>query len=252
MEYTKVQTALNHVKDAIIAKIDKVDASVTNVNNSVTNLPTTLDSKFSALTSKVDGVKTDVAGVGSKVDVVKTELSKTAKSTEVSNLGNKLTGEIKNSYLDLTKAQYKELNSKFDAKTDVISVDGSGEIYLIAIDSKQNTVQVNVEVDGATECFIVATYRDAGFIYEGIVRGSSTDEWFTHSFGYCYTHSAFLRNYDLYKIESKITDYYQSENRFLIKKEPLKFNKSFKITVVEPLAHSSSDTFECKIAYSLN
>lgn len=70
MEYTKVQTALNHVKDAIIAKIDKVDASVTSVKNSVTNLPTTLDSKFSALTSKVDGVKTDVAGVGSKVDEV--------------------------------------------------------------------------------------------------------------------------------------------------------------------------------------
>lgn len=70
MEYTKVQTALNHVKDAIIAKIDKVDASVTSVKNSVTNLPTTLDSKFSALTSKVDGVKTDVAGVGSKVDGV--------------------------------------------------------------------------------------------------------------------------------------------------------------------------------------
>lgn len=74
MEYTKVQTALNHVKDAIIKKIDAVDASVTSVKNSVTNLPTTLDSKFSALTSKVDGVKTDVASVGGKVDGAKAEI----------------------------------------------------------------------------------------------------------------------------------------------------------------------------------
>ena len=106
MEYTKVQTALNHVKDAIIAKIDKVDASVTSVKNSVTYLPTTLDSKFSALTTKVDGVKTVVAGVGSKVDAVKSDVAKTAKSADVSNLGNKLTGEIKKSYLDLTKVQF--------------------------------------------------------------------------------------------------------------------------------------------------
>lgn len=251
MEYTKVQTALNHVKDAIIAKIDKVDASVTSVKNSVTYLPTTLDSKFSALTTKVDGVKTVVAGVGSKVDAVKSDVAKTAKSADVSNLGNKLTGEIKKSYLDLTKAQYKELNSKFDAKTDVISVDGSGEIYLIAIDSKQNRVQVNVEVDGATECFIVSTNRDAGFIYEGIMRGSSTEDWFTHSFGYCYTDRAVILNYDLYKIESKLTNYYEANTRFLIKKEPLKFNKSFKITVVEPFG-SRSENFDCKIAYSLN
>ena len=108
MEYTKVQTALNHVKDAITTKLDAIKTDVTSVNNSVTNLPTTLDSKFSALTSKVDGVKTDVAGVGSKVDAgvttlggkvdagvttlcgkvdgVKSDIAKTAKSTELSNL----------------------------------------------------------------------------------------------------------------------------------------------------------------------
>lgn len=97
MDYTKVQTALNHVKNALTAKLDAIKADVTNVNNSVTNLPTTLDSKFSALTSKVDGVKTDVAGVGSKVDAgvttlgdkvdgVKSDIAKTAKSTELSNL----------------------------------------------------------------------------------------------------------------------------------------------------------------------
>lgn len=251
MEYTKVQTALNHVKDAITTKLDAIKSDVTNVNNSVTNLPTTLDSKFSALTSKVDGVKTDVAGVGSKVDGVKSDVEKTAKSTEVSNLGNKLTGEIKKSYLDLTKAQYKELNSKFDAKTDVISVAGSGEIYLIAIDSKQNRVQVNVEVDGATECFIVSTNDDAGFIYEGIVRGSNGNKGFAHSFGCCYAYGAYILNYDLHKIKNKLTDYYGANTRFLIKKEPLKFNKSFKITVVEPFGNRS-ENFDCKIAYSLN
>lgn len=251
MNTNRISTKLERIKDAITTKLDVIKSDVTNVNNSVTNLPTTLDSKFSALTSKVDSVKTDVAGVGGKVDVVKTELSKTAKSTEISTLGNKLTGEIRKSYLDLSKAQYKELESKFDAKTDVISVDGSGEIYLIAIDSKQSIVQVEVEVDGATECFIVSTYRDAGFIYEGIMRGSSTDAWITHSFSYCYTDRADILNYDLYKIKSKLTDSYQANTRFLIKKEPLKFNKSFKITVVEPFG-GRSEKFDCKIAYSLN
>ena len=251
MNTNRISTKLERIKDAITTKLDVIKSDVTNVNNSVTNLPTTLDSKFSALTSKVDSVKTDVAGVGGKVDVVKTELSKTAKSTEISTLGNKLTGEIRKSYLDLSKAQYKELESKFDAKTDVISVDGSGEIYLIAIDSKQSIVQVEVEVDGATKCFIVSTYRDAGFIYEGIMRGGSTDAWITHSFSYCYTDRADILNYDLYKIKSKLTDSYQANTRFLIKKEPLKFNKSFKITVVEPFG-GRSEKFDCKIAYSLN
>ena len=110
---------------------------------------------------------------------------------------------------------------------------------------------MNVEVDGATECFIVSTNRDAGFIYEGIMRGSSTDDWFTHSFGYCYADSAVILNYDLYKIKNKLTNYYEANTRFLIKKEPLKFNKSFKITVVEPFG-SRSENFDCKIAYSLN
>lgn len=252
MEYTKVQTALNHVKDAIIAKIDKVDASVTSVKNSVTNLPTTLDSKFSALTSKVDGVKTDVAGVGSKVDGVKTDVAKTAKSTELSTLANYLTSEVKKSYLDLSKARYKEPESKFNAKVDVISVEGSGEVYLVSIDAHQNIVQVQVEVDGITECFIVSAYRDAGFIYEGIIKSKSNDNYLAHAFGYCYTDSAGFYNYDLYKIKSKQSGSFQYYSRFLVKKEPLKFNKSFKITVVEPLAHSSSDTFDCKIAYSLN
>ena len=252
MDYTKVQTALNHVKDAITTKLDSIKSDVTNVNNSVTNLPTTLDSKFSALTSKVDGVKTDVAGVGSKVDGVKSDVAKTAKSTELSTLANNLTSEVKKSNLDLSKARYRELKSKFDAKVDVISVEGSGEVYLIAVDSKQHAVQVEVEVDWGTECFIVSTNYDAGFIYEGIVKSKSRDDYLTHAFGHCYTDSAGFYNYDLYKTKSKLNDYYQYNTRFLIKKEPLKFNKSFKITVVEPLAHSSSDTFECKIAYLLN
>lgn len=252
MEYTKVLSALNRVKDALTTKLDAIKADVTNVNNSVTNLPTTLDSKFSALTSKVDGVKTDVAGVGSKVDGIKSDVAKTAKSTELSTLANNLTSEVKKSYLDLSKARYKEPESKFNAKVDVISVEGSGEVYLVSIDARQNTVQVQVEVDGITECFIVSAYRDAGFIYEGIIKSKGNDNYLTHAFGYCHTDSAGFYNYDLYKIKSKRSDSFQYYSRFLVKKEPLKFNKSFKITVVEPLAHSSSDTFECKIAYLLN
>lgn len=266
MDYTKV---ISFVKKCTLALLDEIDTLSRNIETALEALFTNTKKETDAIktdvaTVKTDvgGVKTDVAGVGSKVDAgvttlgskvdgVKSDIAKTAKSTEVSNLGNKLTGEIKKSYLDLTKAQYKELNSKFHTNTDVISVDGSGEIYLIAIDSMQYAVQVKVEVDGATECFIVSTNKDAGFIYEGIVRGSSNATWFIHSFGYCYTYDTILYNYDLYKIKNKVTDYYGSNTKFLIKKEPLKFNKSFKITVVEPFGESN-ESFDCKIAYSLN
>ena len=97
MDYTKVLSALNHVKAALEKKIDAV-------NTSVSGLPDTLDTQFTAVkndiaTVKTDvgSVKTDVAGVDSKVDAgvttlggkvdgVKSDIAKTAKSTELSNL----------------------------------------------------------------------------------------------------------------------------------------------------------------------
>lgn len=120
MEYTKVQTALNHVKDVIIAKIDKVDVSVTSVKNSVTNLPATLDSKFSALTTKVDGIKTDVAGVGSKVDEVKNDVSNV--DTNVTDVGGKVDG----------------------VKADVAKTAKSTELAPLAKQDTLNTVGVSV------------------------------------------------------------------------------------------------------------
>lgn len=229
MNYTKVLSALSRVKAALEKKIDAV-------NTSVSGLPDTLDAQFTAVKNDIATVKTDVGSV----------------KTDVASVKQVITSEVKKSYLDLSKARYRELKSKFDAKVDVISVEGSGEVYLIAVDSNQYTVQLEVEVDGGTECFIVSTTYDAGFIYEGIVKSKSRDDYLTHAFGHCYTYNADFYNYDLYKTKSKLNNYYQDNTRFLIKKEPLKFNKSFKITVVEPLAHSTSDTFECKIAYLLN
>ena len=137
MEYTKVQTALNHVKDAITTKLDAIKADVTNVNNSVTNLPTTLDSKFSALTSKVDGVKTDVVGVGSKVDGTKIEIKnsvdtvKTELSTAIGNvLKNVQTVEGKLSKpLKPETSKFLELSNFGDSNTKtVVNVTGSGEL----------------------------------------------------------------------------------------------------------------------------
>lgn len=124
MEYTKVQTALNHVKDAITTKLDAIKSDVTNVNNSVTNLPATLDSKFSALTSKVDGVKTDVAGVGSKVDA------------GVTTLGGKVDGALNIAKEDAAIARYFNVKSTkniyaeipFGSNSELITVRGKGTI----------------------------------------------------------------------------------------------------------------------------
>lgn len=245
MDYTKILSALIRVKNALEEKIDAI-------NTSVSGLPDTLDSKFNTLAGKVDAVKSDVANVGGKVDGVKSDVAETAKSTELSVLNNSLSVEIKKSYLDLTKAQYKEIEFKKKAPVDIISVVGSGEIYLIGIGGASHTVQVKVEVDGVTECFIVSIGNDTGFVYEGILRGAPSSSYIIHSFGYCFTNNNNILNYDLYKIKEIVTNYFTNSARLLIKREPLKFNKSLKISVVEPIDSGSNDTFECKIAYSLN
>lgn len=105
MEYTKVLSALNRVKEALTTKLDAIKTDVTNVNNSVTNLPTTLDSKFSALTSKVDGVKTElstaIGNVLKNVQTVEGKLSKplkpeTSKFIELGNFGDSNTKTVVN------------------------------------------------------------------------------------------------------------------------------------------------------------
>lgn len=158
MNTNRISTKLDRIKDAIIAKIDKVDASVTSVNNSVTNLPTTLDSKFSALTSKVDGVKTDVAGVGSKVDGTKIEIKnsvdtvKTELSTSIGNvLKNVQTVEGKLSKpLKPETSKFLELSNFGDSnmKT-VVNVTGSGVLsaayFIGSVDPKYRYLEIIID-----------------------------------------------------------------------------------------------------------
>lgn len=141
MEYTKVQTALNHVKDALTTNLDAIKADVTNVNNSVTNLPTTLDSKFSALTSKVDGVKTDVAGVGSKVDGATNDIKKSIGVMEPETYG----------FAPTTVRTVKHDNITSSGFVDVVNVSGAGRLsYLSAtVGQYQNTgCEWRVTIDG--------------------------------------------------------------------------------------------------------
>lgn len=144
MEYTKVQTALNHVKDAIIAKIDKVDASVISVKNSVTNLPDTLDSKFRALTTKVDSVKTDVEGVGGKVDAGVTTLdgkiNETQSNLEKQIIANGMTdgklSSLRHNYYDdaiskakiIARAQEKSGSNDAYSGEILLDIKGSGTL----------------------------------------------------------------------------------------------------------------------------
>lgn len=156
MEYTKVQTALNHVKDAITTKLDAIKTDVTNVNNSVTSLPTTLDSKFSALTSKVDGVKTDVAGVGSKVDAGVTTLggkfSETQGYLEQQIIANGVTdsklASLRHNYYDdtITKtkiiARAQEQSGSENSYTSEILLDitGSGTLEGLFLSAKEHSL----------------------------------------------------------------------------------------------------------------
>ena len=81
MDYTKVLTALSHVKDAIEKKIDSV-------NTSVSGLPDTLDTQFTAVKNDVATVKTDVGSV--KTDVASVKQAITAANA----LADKINGEV--------------------------------------------------------------------------------------------------------------------------------------------------------------
>lgn len=56
MDYTKIISALNRIKDVLATKIDAV-------NTSVSGLPDTLDTQFTAVKNDIATVKTDVGSV---------------------------------------------------------------------------------------------------------------------------------------------------------------------------------------------
>ena len=74
MDYTKVLSALSHLKEALGKKIDAV-------NTSVSGLPDTLDTQFTAVKNDIATVKTDVASVKQAI-------------TSANALADKINGEV--------------------------------------------------------------------------------------------------------------------------------------------------------------
>lgn len=244
MEYTKVQTALNHVKDAITTKLDAIKADVTSVNNSVTSLPTTLDSKFSALTSKVDGVKTDVAGVGSKVDGAKTEIvnkigtAKTELSTAIRNvLKNVQTVEGKISKpLKPETSKFLELSNFGDSnmKT-VVNVTGSGVLsaayFIGSVDPRYRYLEIIID---GTKYMITG---NIGSQYDYIFSGYLSVPFYTY----------LSIKEDRIGLPISLLDAKNKEaNGIVSTLEPVKFNKSLVIN-----AKNKIDKSLC-IAYCLS
>ena len=244
MEYTKVQTALNHVKDAITTKLDAIKSDVTNVNNSVTNLPTTLDSKFSALTSKVDGVKTDVAGVGSKVDGAKTEIvnkigtAKTELSTAIGNvLKNVQTVEGKISKpLKPETSKFLGLSNFGDSnmKT-VVNVTGSGVLsaayFIGSVDPRYRYLEIIID---GTKYMITG---NIGSQYDYIFSGYLSVPFYTY----------LSTKEDRTDLPASLLDAKNKEKIGIVSTlEPVKFNKSLVIN-----AKNNIDKSLC-IAYCLS
>lgn len=244
MNTNRISTKLDRIKDAIIAKIDKVDASVTSVNNSVTNLPTTLDSKFSALTSKVDGVKTDVAGVGSKVDGAKIEIKnsvdtvKTELTTAIGNvLKNVQTVEGKLSKpLKPETSKFLEFSNFGDSNTKtVVNVTGSGELsaayFIGSVDPRYRYLEIIID---GTKYMITG---NIGSQYDYIFSGYLSVPFYT------YLSTKEDRTY----LPISLLDAKNKEaNGIVSTLEPVKFNKSLVIN-----AKNNIDKYLC-IAYCLS
>lgn len=260
MEYTKVQTALNHVKDAIIAKIDKVDASVTSVKNSVTNLPTTLDSKFSALTSKVDGVKTDVAGVGSKVDAgvttlgskvdgVKSDIAKTAKSTELSNLKESIIANDSfavDSPDDIIAKNFSNVSIS-SKEIKIFSIVGKGKVNLLEF-SQIIGMRARLVVDNKE---IVISPYDSGFGGGApIYIASKSSVTFLDRYAYLiYGDDGGMPEYKVLTLDYLYTKQLTPIERFLSKNLITRMDDNGYLLVVKP-SLSFNNKFELYISYS--
>lgn len=271
MEYTKVQTALNHVKDAIIAKIDKVDASVTSVKNSVTNLPTTLDSKFSALTSKVDGVKTDVAGVGSKVDAgvttlggkvdagvttlggkvdgVKSDIAKTAKSTELSNLKESIIANDSfavDSPDDIIAKNFSNVSIS-SKEIKIFSIVGKGKVNLLEF-SQIIGMRARLVVDNKE---IVISPYDSGFGGGApLYIASKSSVTFLDRYAYLiYGDDGGMPEYKVLTLDYLYTKQLTPIERFLSKNLITRMDDNGYLLVVKP-SLSFNNKFELYISYS--
>lgn len=260
MEYTKVQTALNHVKDAIIAKIDKVDASVTSVKNSVTNLPTTLDSKFSALTSKVDGVKTDVAGVGSKVDAgvttlgskvdgVKSDIAKTAKSTELSNLKESIIANDSfavDSPDDIIAKNFSNVSIS-SKEIKIFSIVGKGKVNLLEF-SQIIGMRARLVVDDKE---IVISPYDSGFGGGApLYIASKSSVTFLDRYAYLiYGDDGGMPEYKVLTLDYLYTKQLTPIERFLSKNLITRMDDNGYLLVVKP-SLSFNNKFELYISYS--
>ena len=244
MEYTKVLSKLEHIKDALTTKLDAIKSDVTNVNNSVTNLPTTLDSKFSALTSKVDGVKTDVAGVGSKVDGAKTEIvnkigtAKTELSTAIGNvLKNVQTVEGKISKpLKPETSKFLGLSNFGDSnmKT-VVNVTGSGVLsaayFIGSVDPRYRYLEIIID---GTKYMITG---NIGSQYDYIFSGYLSVPFYTY----------LSTKEDRTGLPASLLDAKNKEKNGIVSTlEPVKFNKSLVIN-----AKNNIDKSLC-IAYCLS
>ena len=236
MEYTKVQTALNHVKDAIIAKIDKVDASVTSVKNSVTNLPTTLDSKFSALTSKVDGVKTDVAGVGSKVDGASNTLNIIKNNTE--------TLSPKEDVAYIGKSIGKQLNSI--TTVNALDIKGSGCVKGITVGNFDDGVELRVTIDGVSKQFKKIGDNQIFYAIYPIMQ-NVTEATFAYSSKNYFSFTANINGYAESNFKSLREDVYTNGVSVVIGE--ISFDSNFKIDFVE--TKPSTRTRIIKVGYIL-
>lgn len=260
MEYTKVQTALNHVKDAITTKLDAIKSDVTNVNNSVTNLPTTLDSKFSALTSKVDGVKTDVAGVGSKVDAgvttlgskvdgVKSDIAKTAKSTELSNLKESIIANDSfavDSPDDIIAKNFSNVSIS-SKEIKIFSIVGKGKVNLLEF-SQIIGMRARLVVDNKE---IVISPYDSGFGGGApLYIASKSSVTFLDRYAYLiYGDDGGMPEYKVLTLDYLYTKQLTPIERFLSKNLITRMDDNGYLLVVKP-SLSFNNKFELYISYS--
>lgn len=260
MNTNRISTKLDRIKDAIIAKIDKVDASVTSVKNSVTNLPTTLDSKFSALTSKVDGVKTDVAGVGSKVDAgvttlgskvdgVKSDIAKTAKSTELSNLKESIIANDSfavDSPDDIIAKNFSNVSIS-SKEIKIFSIVGKGKVNLLEF-SQIIGMRARLVVDNKE---IVISPYDSGFGGDApLYIASKSSVTFLDQYAYLiYGDDGGMPEYKVLTLDYLYTKQLTPIERFLSKNLITRMDDNGYLLVVKP-SLSFNNKFELYISYS--
>ena len=255
-----IATKLETFYQAIKQETDAIKTDVAGVKTDVAGVK----SDVAGVKSDVAGVKSDVAGVGSKVDGVKSDIAKTAKSTELSNLKEIIIANDSfavDSPDDIIAKNFSNVSIS-SKEIKIFSIVGKGKVNLLEL-SQIIGMRARLVVDNKE---IVISPYDSGFGgYAPLYIASKSSVTFLDNYAYIpygynggdVEHKAInldslytkqLTPFELFMSKNLITTM-DSYGYLSVVKPSISFNNKFELYVSYS---KGTDSMSCNVYYTLN